>query len=127
MSVDADAEMPERYAAPTVTEHRVYGDARRTPPRPMLNIPPVALHNWIDCQGGDTLKIAPKSPTAVTVGFGVQPDLGTFAPSDDKRYTTRQLSARLPTDALTYLGVEQGDTVLVKNVDGPRIVVEVKE
>lgn len=122
-----DGEMPERYRAPQATEHRVYGDDRRTPPRPMLNIPPVALHNWIGCGGGDTLKIAPKSPTAVTVGLQEQPDLGTFVASDDKRYNTKQLSARLPVAALRYLGVEQDDMVRVKNANGPRIVIEVAE
>jgi hypothetical protein len=117
MSTDA---MPARYRLDSV--RRTVSD--NTSNTGKASLPTAATHGWLDCPVGATLGVAPKSPTAVTIGPEVPRIIAEVHVDDEAASTSGRGKTRLYGPTLGYLGAAAGDELVVERngADGPIVV-----
>jgi len=113
-----ESQMPERYRPDPWADADVYSDNTG---RLRCRIPTPALQ-WVEAAVGDVLFAAPKSPSAVTIGYTVPDILGEML--IHSKYNGKTPFRRLPSWINTYLDISEGDTIRFHKIDDDRFRAE---
>lgn len=111
-------QMPERYRPDPWVDSEV---KRSVDGRLRARIS-VTVLRWIDAEIGDTVNVAPKSDSAVKIGYDVPNILGEIQIHKEGR--GRRPVRKLPSCVIDYLDVEDGDMVRFHKTDKDHFVVK---